>query len=224
MRRALEEVAAIAYEGDYESIAHLGRGSWYPFEREARNLIEQAIVALKPAARAGRWCRGAEWWIRIGRAEEGKDWHFDLDEAKAAETGEAAHPVWASVFYFGRPGGATLITDQVAAGGRIDQGLTPERARAAVAVRPRPNQYLLFPGNLYHCVLPGTPHASKRRITLLINWWDRIPDMYVNRAGDPAELAPLACIRDVGLGRREARELRIARGVELDQLLDDAGR
>lgn len=211
----------MAYSGGYESIAHLGRGTWYSFGQTSRNRIEQAILALRPLVAPGAECTGAEWWIRIGRAEEAKDWHFDLDETQASESGVARHPIWASVFYLGKTGGATLVTDQIAADGRVDQGVSPEKPSSALAITPRANHFVVFPGSLYHCVLPGAPEPGSRRMTLLINWWDRPPAVYADSGAAP-NLPVLAPVRSHAVGTGEPRELRLLEGAEMERVLQEA--
>lgn len=223
LRSTFDRLAAMAYEGQYESIAHLGRGLWFPLDRPVRSVMEQVILALRPLAAPGRKCRGAEWWIRIGGADEAKQWHFDLDERLATESGKASHPVWASVFYLGGVGGATLVTDQVAANERIDQGLSPQQARSAAAVAPRPNRFFVFPGALYHCVLAGPSNPAERRMTLLINWWDREPGAYREPVESVPELPLLAPVRTPRPSAAKALELRMLQGAELEHLMETAG-
>lgn len=222
LRRAFDGLAGIAWSDAFDTIAHLGRGTWFPFESTPASLIEQTIVTLRPTACPRGRCKGAEWWIRIGEPGDGKPWHFDLDESRASQTGEAHHPVWASVFYLSPTGGETLITPQVAAEGRIDRGLAPEQPAAALAIPPRPNHFVLFPGCLYHCVLPGAPKPGKRRMTLLINWWDETPHSYLEPRTVSPLLPLLAPALAVARNTPVPRELNILRGAKSRPILQRA--
>jgi hypothetical protein len=159
---------------------------WFPLGAKPRNLIEEAISRLCPLARPGRRCTGVEWWL--GRLPYGQSLplHFDRDMALEKRTGRTVHPLQSSILYLNRfPSSPTVILDQVLS--RDRKSLSPPVAKSGRAVPPVPNQYVVYPGNLYHGVMagqaartraahPGKAGKSRRmRLTLLINYWGRRP-------------------------------------------------
>jgi hypothetical protein len=158
-------------------IADIGNSIWFDFKRTPADLVEQCITFLYPLAVPNGGCAGAEWWIRITGANEPKCWHFDRDERLAELTGVIRHPKLASVLYLSAEGGPTLVTDQVLISNSVCAGSFPDLscvispAMHGALIKPVPNQFLIFPGQLRHCVLPGTAEAKGSRLTLLINWW-----------------------------------------------------
>lgn len=152
-----------------------GRTYWFPLGIAPRMLIEEAIHQLRPVARPGSRCVGAEWWVRREPPWSGQVLHFDKDELLLKRDGRVLHPLFASVLYLNDLGGGTLIADQTLSS---DGKLLPPEAEKAVSISPNPNQYAVFPGNRLHGVIAGRKHMTalpKARITLLINWWTQRP-------------------------------------------------
>lgn len=159
---------------------------WFPLEAEPCNIVEEAICRLRPLACPGPDCVGAEWWL--GRLPYGQSLalHFDRDMTLEKRTGQTAHPLWSSILYLNRfPSSPTVILDQVL--GEDRKSLVPPVATSGKAVPPVPNQYVVYPGNLYHGVLANQAAQARAaragkaegacglRLTLLINFWDRRP-------------------------------------------------
>lgn len=156
---------------------------WLPLGAEPCNVVEEAISGLWRLACPGPRCTGAEWWL--GRLPYGQSLalHFDRDMTLEKRTGQTAHPLWSSILYLNRfPSSPTVILDQVL--GHDGKSLEPPVATSGKAVPPVPNQYVVYPGNLYHGVLAdkaapapagGEGKARGLRLTLLINYWDRRP-------------------------------------------------
>lgn len=62
-----------------------------------------------------------------------------------------------------------------------NEGCTvPEDPDASAIVFPRANSVLIFDGTLAHGVLEGP--GTEMRMTLLVNWWDRHPEVCMRRA------------------------------------------
>ena len=157
---------------------------WFPRDAEPTNLAEDAIVELLKLVAPDQECIGTEWWL--GRLGTGKklNLHFDRDLALSRETGKSVHPLLSSVFYLNDfANSPTVILDQVlSADGETRIPEEPEFGNSFEAVS---NNYVVFPGNLRHGVIPN-PVESKRssktksksselRLTLLVNYWHRRP-------------------------------------------------
>jgi len=159
---------------------------WFRLGARPGNLVEEIIERLRPLVRPGRRCVGVEWWL--GRLPYGRPlpMHFDRDMTLEKRKGQVVHPLWSSILYLNAfPSSPTVILDQVL--GRDRKSLVPAAPRYGKVVRPVPNQYVVYRGDLYHGVLP-TRAARRRaallkkakkprrlRLTLLINYWDRRP-------------------------------------------------
>jgi len=179
--RAVREVGSERLADSYRT------NFWYPLGARPRNLVEEVIERLRPVVRPSRGCVGVEWWL--GRLPYGRSLplHFDRDMTLEKRTGRVVHPQWSSILYLNRfPSSPTVILHQVL--GRDRKSLVPAVPRYGKVVRPVPNQYVVYRGDLYHGVvasgasrrraarLRGDARKSRRlRLTLLINYWDRRP-------------------------------------------------
>jgi len=178
--RAVHEIGTERLEESYTT------NFWFPLDARPGNLVEEAICRLRPLVRPGPRCIGTEWWL--GRLPYGQSLalHFDRDMTLEKRTGETAHPLWSSILYLNRfPSSPTVILEQIL--DRDRKSLLPPVALSGKAVPPVPNQYVVYPGNLYHGVLARpaagrrarqtgeTGHPPELRLTLLINFWDRRP-------------------------------------------------
>jgi hypothetical protein len=132
---------------------------WYPLDRPPRTVFEQAIHHLRALTPGAKDAIAAEWWIRAAPSESGHRFHFDRDEAllDVLVTPEAS-----SILYLSDTGGPTIVTDT--------RARAPAAPRRAVAVSPHLGRYVVFPGDLYHGVLPGSP-SRWPRVVMLMNWW-----------------------------------------------------
>ena len=176
--RAVHEIGTERLEESYTT------NFWFPLDARPGNLAEEVICRLLPLVSPGPRCIGAEWWL--GRLPFGQSLalHFDRDMALEKRTGQTVHPLWSSILYLNRfPSSPTVILDQVP--GPDKKSLVPPVAKSGKSVPPVPNQYVVYPGNLYHGVLAGpapgartsceTGNPPGMRLTLLINFWDRRP-------------------------------------------------
>ena len=117
---------------------------------------------------------GCEWWIhtRPRAANLGHPLHFDTDEWLLNNNHEVSHPIVSSVLYLtgGEGSGSTVVFDQ-----------TPnsrENASRAWVSEPKNNQFMNFPGNLLHGVLPcagdcNSSGSDSNRLTLMVGFWTR---------------------------------------------------
>jgi len=117
---------------------------------------------------------GCEWWIhtRPRGANLGHPLHFDTDEWLLNNNHEVSHPIVSSVLYLtgGEGSGSTIVFDQ-----------TPnsrENASRAWVSEPKNNQFMNFPGNLLHGVLPcagdcNSSGSDSNRLTLMVGFWTR---------------------------------------------------
>eukprot|EP00949_MAST-11_sp_MAST-11-sp1_P003646 g3646.t1 len=152
---------------------------WYDFDRRPSNLVELLIRSVAPLTGNADIC-GAEWWVhhRPEGRNLGHQLHFDTDEATLIAEKKIIHPAVSSVLYLsGSQASPTIVFDQ-----KVDDTKPGEVAFVASG---EPGNFLLFPGNLLHGVLPGKdrPGRSRReamwqsgdeapqRLTLLIGFW-----------------------------------------------------
>ena len=153
---------------------------WYPDGQSPRNLAEEAIDALRDSVQPPVQCIGTEWWL--GRLPYGKklSMHFDRDLSLSRKAGKNVFPLLGSVLYLNDyPSSPTVLTDQVP--GPDGKSKVPPRAHLTTAVAAESNNYVVFPGNLLHGVIPdlSKAHAGyeageetpELRLTLLINFW-----------------------------------------------------
>lgn len=152
--------------------------------KSQRNVVEDAIVNhLLPLAEQTLREEhkspppkivGCEWWIhtRPRAANLGHPLHFDTDEWLLNNNHEVSHPIVSSVLYLtgGEGSGSTVVFDQ-----------TPnsrENASRAWVSEPKNNQFMNFPGNLLHGVLPcagdcNSSGSDSNRLTLMVGFWTR---------------------------------------------------
>ena len=109
-----------------------------------------------------------------------KSLRSDKDECRAAEAGGSLlHPSLSSVLYLGTAGGPTAVLPQSAV--RDEQapqglGMASWAPGEMDVVSPCPGSFLAFQGHLLHGVVPQPEREGEgRRLTLLINWWQRTP-------------------------------------------------
>lgn len=132
---------------------------WYDLQTPPRTFFEQVIATLYRSLLGGQGFVGAEYWMRVQPAHDVFFLHFDRDESVRERY---LCPTRSSVFYLSESGGPTVILPTTP----IDESWSH---RAAV-VWPHLGRYMLFPGNLLHGVLPGSP-ARWPRVAFFINWW-----------------------------------------------------
>lgn len=146
---------------------------WLARDAEPAHPIEKAVLELAERF-APSGCSGMEWWIgRSYTTHVPVGFHFDED-VKARRG--LRHPLLSSVLFFNRVrGGQLAVTDQTRS--------QPSATRLET-VKPRPNRYAVFRGDLFHGVLDArgrTPRGplpgprGRLRITLVINYWRRRP-------------------------------------------------
>lgn len=157
---------------------------WYPRDAAPANIAEEAIAALMQKVELPQNCIGTEWWLGRLRYRKKLNFHFDRDLVLSRETGESVFPLLGSVFYLNDyPSSPTVLTDQVPGpDGKSKMPAEPNLTLAVAAIR---NNYVVFPGNLYHGVVPdpSIPHTDaitgeepqEKRLTLLVNYWHRRP-------------------------------------------------
>ena len=157
--------------------------------------------------------KGFEWWVHTRPshgANLGHQLHFDTDEALLDQDGIVKFPITASVTYLtlddngnedvcGKSGnpkhehGATILFDQTPS--------AQENAETAWLCFPKSKQFMMFPGDLLHGVLPCITHEQStpvldqnqpedasqeapcpHRLTFMVNFWAyRIPDNLKHR-------------------------------------------
>lgn len=154
---------------------------WYDFGPPT-NVVEAAILALRPQVPKERRIVGVEWWLsRMYTTDVRVDFHQDRDEKLALATGRLIHPRISSVLFLNRVrGGSLAITEELPE--PENPSLAPSSLDFAL-VAPRPNRLVLFDGNLTHGVLDANnqvpegklPGRSRLRLTLPMNWWHRRP-------------------------------------------------
>ena len=154
---------------------------WFDLTRPT-NVVEEAVLALRPRVPAFRSVVGVEWWLsRMDTNRVGVDFHRDRDEKLARRTGRIIHPKLSSVLFLNRVKGGLLAVsagrpnarNPACAPGRIDFAL----------VRPMPNRLVFFSGDRTHGVLDAynrlpekTGRVGRRlRVAVVINWWPRRP-------------------------------------------------
>ena len=150
---------------------------------EPRTASEMAVALLfkiafpdgkLPAGGIG----GGEWWVQLRNTNENIGFHVDKDEGVASEEQWMKMPVLSTITYLTNEGGPTLILDQASnRGGNVQ---IPELPTSGVLVYPKKNRHVLFKGNLQHGVVgefggKRPVGGNKRRISFLVNWWDKKP-------------------------------------------------
>jgi hypothetical protein len=159
---------------------------WLPFALKPTNIVEECIGKLCDIVQPGPTCIGTEWWL--GRLKHGKSlpFHTDRDRSLQKQTGQIAHPLWASILYLNRfPSSPTVIFDQVLS--PDGKSWIPPKVDSGVSLDAVPNHYVVFRGDLRHGVVASgsaqeaasqigeTGRPPDLRLTLLVNYWDRRP-------------------------------------------------
>jgi len=178
-RRLLRRVGALGSErlrNTYQTTF------WYGFG-EPTNVVEEAILALRPRVVGRRRIAGVEWWLsRMSTTDVRVDFHQDRDEKLALSTGRLVHPRLSSVLFLNRArGGALAVTRQPP--DPDNPSLAPRRLDDLTLVAPRPNRLVVFDGTLTHGVLDANnqipdgklPGTGRQRRTIPLNWWASRP-------------------------------------------------
>lgn len=178
-RRLLRRVGALGSErlrNTYQTTF------WYDFGEPA-NVVEEAILALRPRVVGRRRIAGVEWWLsRMSTTDVRVDFHQDRDEKLALRTGRLVHPRLSSVLFLNRArGGALAVTRQPP--DPDNPSLAPRKLDDLTLVAPRPNRFVVFDGKLTHGVLDANnqipdrklPGQSRQRRTIPLNWWASRP-------------------------------------------------
>lgn len=155
---------------------------WYDFS-EPTNVVEEAILALRPRAVKHLNIVGVEWWLsRMYATDVRVDFHQDRDEKLALRTGKLVHPRISSVLFLNRVrGGALVITRELP--DPANPSMAPRKLDDLTLVAPRPNRFVLFNGTLTHGVLDANNQIPDRKLsgrtrqrrTIALNWWSRRP-------------------------------------------------
>lgn len=187
--------AAIRAVGDEKPGGHSSYSTtfWFPNDQAASNVVEEAIVALRKMVKPPEECIGTEWWL--GRLRHGKklSMHFDRDLTLSRKMGINVFPLLGSVYYLNDyPSAPTVLTDQVP--GEDGKSRIPPEPGSTTAVDAIASNYVTFPGNRLHGVIPDTTQAHKghaageavleKRLTLLVNFWHVRPSAPVCRDYD----------------------------------------
>jgi hypothetical protein len=149
---------------------------------EPTNVVEQAILELRPLVPLRRGLAGVEWWLsRMRTTDVQVDFHHDRDEKLALRGGPLVHPRFTSLLYMNRVrGGALAVTKAPPC--EDNPSLAPDTHDFDL-VAPRPNRFTWFRGDLTHGVLDANnqipngklPGTSRLRVTLVMNWWSQRP-------------------------------------------------
>jgi hypothetical protein len=149
---------------------------------EPTNVVEEAILALRPRVPVRRGLVGVEWWLsRMHTTDVRVDFHQDRDEKLALKGGPLVHPRFTSLLFMNRVrGGALAVTRAPPC--EDNPSLAPDTDEFDL-VTPRPNRFTCFRGDLTHGVLDARnqipdgklPGTSRLRVTLVMNWWHQRP-------------------------------------------------
>ena len=183
VRRDLEVITASDYECPEKPDALTHGTYWVPcgVSSAPGNAVEEYICKVSRSAAftkaTGGGFIGAEWWWQdTDNTDPPKCYHTDCDLCVSDDGYTKLFPAVSSVFYTSTVGGPTIVFNQIDKSG----DLTPETPTEAVLSFPKPNQLLLFNGELYHGVLhplETNPFLEgAQRLTLLVNWWKRRPN------------------------------------------------
>jgi len=152
---------------------------WYPLEKQPENIFESIVSSLKPLANPLSNVIGTEWWFSVMLTNLTPQWllpyHFDRDDLEDKDYRKVKHPGLSSVLFLNTvPYGDLVVTDQVL----TEKGARPRQPTDMRFIRPSKNQYVVFPGHLYHGVIGRMwrpVKATKLRITMAVNWWTEQP-------------------------------------------------
>jgi hypothetical protein len=155
---------------------------WYDFS-EPTNVVEEAILALRPRVVRHLRIAGVEWWLsRMYTTDVRVDFHQDRDERLALRTGKLVHPRLSSVLFLNRVrGGALAITQELP--DPANPSMAPNKLDDLTLVAPRPNRFVVFEGTFTHGVLDAhnripdrkLPGRTRQRRSIALNWWTRRP-------------------------------------------------
>lgn len=153
---------------------------WHPRERAPANVFESVITQLEPLAKPSADVCGAEWWFSVLRTNSTPHWllpcHFDRNDLSETDPEKLEFPERASVLFLNDvPYGELVVTDQIWA---KDGRPQPKQPKDMLFIKPRPNRYAVFPGQLYHGVLGRMWRPLERerlRIAMAVNWWREKP-------------------------------------------------
>lgn len=152
---------------------------WMPRDHKPKFHIERAILALADSVLAqfpGNKFIGYEWWVQRVPAGDVPSFHYDKDEARSSIKRQFVFPTVSSIYYLNDIGSPTLVYNLTCPDGRTR---VPERLQDGYLSYPKTNKYILFNGTWAHGVLPGAFLGSPydgRRDTLLINFWETMPE------------------------------------------------
>jgi hypothetical protein len=154
---------------------------WYDFS-EPTNVVEEAILALRPRVVRHLRIAGVEWWLsRMYTTDVRVDFHQDRDEKLALRGGPLVHPRFTSLLFMNSVrGGALAVTKALPC--EDNPSLAPDTEDFDL-VMPKPNRFVYFRGDLTHGVLDANnqiptgklPGTSRLRVTLVMNWWSQRP-------------------------------------------------
>ncbi|ATB29088.1 hypothetical protein [Melittangium boletus] len=149
---------------------------------EPSNVVEEAILDLRPRVPVKGRLAGVEWWLsRMRTTDVQVDFHQDRDEKLALRGGPLVHPRFTSLLFMNRVrGGALAVTRAPPC--EDNPSLAPDTDDFDLAA-PRPNRFVCFRGDLTHGVLDAhnqipdgkLPGTSRLRVTLVMNWWNQRP-------------------------------------------------
>lgn len=152
---------------------------WYPLARKPENIFESVVTSLRKLAKPAAAVIGVEWWFSVLLTDATPQWllpyHFDRNDLLEKDFHKLRHPEKSSVLFVNTVSNAELVvTDQIL----TDKGARPRQPSDMRFIAPRKNQYVVFPGHLYHGVIgrmwrPAKP--GKLRISMAVNWWSEQP-------------------------------------------------
>lgn len=152
---------------------------WYPLALKPENIFEEVVQSLKKHAKPSAQAIGVEWWFSVLRTDTTPQWllpyHFDRNDLSEKDILKLRHPEKSTVLFLNTVANAELVvTDQVL----TEKGTRPRQPTEMRFVPPRKNQYVVFPGHLYHGVIgrmwrPAKP--AQLRIAMAVNWWREQP-------------------------------------------------
>jgi hypothetical protein len=155
---------------------------WFDLRSPPTAVVEEAARLLAPRIPGLARIRGVEWWLsRMSPNDVQVDFHVDRDERLALRTGRLVHPRVSSVLFLNRvKGGALAVTAEPPC--EANPALAPTRLDLDL-VTPRPNRFVVFDGRLTHGVLDARNHVptrrlpgtARRRLAVVMNWWQRRP-------------------------------------------------
>jgi len=97
-RRLVRAVHAVGTQGIKKNGSYTTT-FWFPVGAEPTNVVEEAIIKLRPLVRPGPECIGMEWWLGRLKYGESLGLHFDRDLSLQHQTGRIVHPLWSSILY-----------------------------------------------------------------------------------------------------------------------------